>query len=155
MSHAAASAAMRPSVCLALALLALLVAGCSATPSETLAGNDANAPKDPVADVEVGSGRFFIGLPSGPVTDISGGVGFTVPVNATHLTVVVDVVDGASVGLVASGTSGCEHAYPDPQVPLDPYVYECDAAAGDHILEFRHAGGRVTIDVMVYAGHRA
>lgn len=137
-----------------LALLALLLgaalSGCAASSDPADDSTPAPVEHVPAGDAELASGKYFLGLPSGPATDVAAIQGVVVPEGRTHLTVVVRIEVGASVGLAATGLPGCDHAYADPQLPTDPLVYECDTEPGDYTLAFRHGGGRIDFTVAVY-----
>lgn len=141
---------MRGLVAILLAI-GVAAAGCSGAPPQE-AGGDVPDAREPVGQaVEAGRGSFQLGLPqTGPI-DAGAFLGVNVPEGLTRLVVQVTITVGASVGLRTTGVPGCDHQYPDPQVPGDPLVYECDSEAGDHILELAHGGGRVHIDVVVTA----
>ena len=131
----------------ALAALTLLIAGCSSPAGPDPAASAGDAPRNEA--MELGRGSYMLGLPTTGPTDISAGLGFRVPDGFTHLTVTVRITTGSSTGLYTSGVPGCGHAYPDPQVPGDPLVYDCWVQPGDYTLEFRHRGGRIGFDVVI------
>lgn len=142
---------------LALTLLALLLAGCSANESGSADDDgDATAEVAPGRDApmpyEVGNASYELGAPNvGPV-NTTVVLEVKAPANATTLLVNVTFETGATTGFRFSGLGDCAHEYGNVAATGQTVSVPCEGVPpGPHDLAFVQTAGRVAFRVVVLA----